>query len=165
MLSNKILNVLLDVTAFLFLPVQFLTTFILGILVSVSFGLLLLPISVLWMLISFPMIAVSWLTSRIEWLRTPLGLMGIPWAIAANVFVSLMPSMGELESRAAKLMFTETWPYSWEFWRFQTGKTNLFASLDNICLIEIFERISKRDPLRKSTIHRIVSGEPLDPKA
>ena len=113
MLANRILRVLVGISGFVVIPVQLITTLVLGILVSVSFGILLLPISLIWILLLFPMIGASWLTAKIEWLRNPIGLLGIPWAIAATTFVALMPSMGELESRAAKLMLTDSWPYSW----------------------------------------------------
>lgn len=100
MLANKILKVLAGILDLVVIPVQFITTFVLGILVSLSFGLLLLPITMMWVVFSFPMIGASWLAAKIEWLRTPIGLVGIPWAILAQIFVALMPSMGELESRA-----------------------------------------------------------------
>jgi hypothetical protein len=162
MLANRILNILLSITYILVIPVQFITTFVLGLLVTISFGILLFPISLIWILLSFPMIGVSWLTSKIKWLRVPLGLLGIPWAFVANIFVALMPSMGELESRAAKLMLTCSWPYSWEFWQFQGGKTYLFDA-ENKQLEEIIDRRCRMDPLMRRTITRITSGEALDP--
>jgi hypothetical protein len=162
MLANRILNVLLVITAFVVVPVQFITTLVLGLLVSLSFGILLLPISLIWILLSFPMIGASWLTAEIGWLRNPIGLLGIPWAIVANTFVALMPSMGELESRAAKLMLTESWPYSWECWRFQTGKANLYDP-ENHSLREVIETVSRGNPLMERTVDRIAAGEALDP--
>ena len=161
MLANRILNVFVVITALVVVPLQLVTTLILGLLVSLSFGILLFPISLLWILLSFPMIGASWLTAKIKWLRTPIGLVGIPWAIVANTFVALMPSMGELESRAAKLMFTESWPYSWEFWRFQIGKVDLFDPA-SASLREVIARISRRDPLMERAVNRIVAGEALD---
>ncbi len=162
MLANRILNVVLTIMAILVVPLQLITTLVLGILVTVTFGLLLLPISLIWILLSFPMIGASWLTSKARWLRTPIGLLGIPWAIIANTFVALMPSMGELESRAAKLMLTESWPYSWECWRFQIGKANLYDP-ENHRLREVIERVSRRNPLMQRTVDRIAAGEALDP--
>lgn len=162
MLANRILNVLVGITAFVVVPVQIISTLILGLLVSISFGLLLMPISLIWILLAFPMIGASWLTAKIGWLRNPIGLLGIPWAIVANTFVALMPSMGELESRAAKLMLTESWPYSWECWRFQGGKINLYdPGSDHIR--EVIQRVSRRNPLMERTVARIQAGEALDP--
>ncbi len=149
-------------TVFLLIPVQLITTFVVGLLVSLSFGILLLPISLVWALLSFPMIGASWLSAKADWLRTPIGLVGIPWAIIANIFVALMPSMGELESRAAKLMLTESWPYSWECRMFQIGKADL-ADPHNSSLRAVLDRISRHNPLMELTINRIVAGEALDP--
>ncbi|MBU2620767.1 MAG: hypothetical protein KKD92_00415 [Proteobacteria bacterium] len=163
MLANRILNVLIGVLAFLVVPLQLITTFVLGLLVSLSFGILLLPITLIWVVFSFPMIGASWLTVKIGWLRTPIGLIGIPWAILADIFVSLMPSMGEMESRAAKLMLAESWPYSWECWRFQIGKLDL-SSPECAALREVIGRISRGNPLMERTVNRIASGEALDPK-
>ncbi|MBI5205807.1 MAG: hypothetical protein HZA11_12915 [Nitrospirae bacterium] len=162
MLANRILNVLVGVLAFLVVPLQLVTTFVLGLLVSLSFGILMLPITLIWVVLSFPMIGASWLTARIGWLRTPIGLIGIPWAILADIFVALMPSMGEMESRAAKLMLAESWPYSWECWRFQIGKLDLSSS-DCTPLREVVGRISRGNPLMQRTINRIAAGEALDP--
>lgn len=162
MLANRILNVLLVITALLVVPVQLITTLVLGLLVFLSFGILLIPISLIWILLSFPMIGASWLSAKIGWLRNPVGLLGIPWAIVANTFVALMPSMGEFESRAAKLMLTESWPYSWEYWMFLTGKANL-CDPENYSLREVIERVSLRNPLMERTVDRIAAGEALDP--
>ncbi len=163
MLANRILNVLVRITAILVVPLQFLTTFVLGLLVRLTFGILLLPISLIWILFSFPMIGASWLTAKVRWLRAPIGILGIPWAIVANTFVALMPSMGELESRAAKLMLTESWPYSWEFWRFQTQNLSLYDP-DIRGLPQVIERVTKGNPLMERTVERITAGEALDPK-
>lgn len=164
MIANRILDNLLFITSILVIPLQLVTTFLLSLLVHLTFGILLLPISLIWILLSFPMMGASWLTSKVRWLRTPIGIIGIPWAIIANTFVSLMPSMGELESRAAKLMLTRSWPYSWEFWQFQTGKTYLFE-FENKQLEKIIDRNLRMNPLMQRTINRIIAGEALDPNS
>lgn len=154
MLANRILNIILGIAAFFVVPVQIITTLIIGLLVSVSFRLLLIPISLVWALLAFPMIGASWFASRVDWLRNPIGILGIPWAFCANTFVALMPAMGELESRAAKLMLTEAWPYSWEYWSFQTGKLNLYDP-DSSQLYDVINRISRRNPLMQRTVSRL----------
>jgi hypothetical protein len=161
MMSQRVLDVILTVLAWIVLPVQLVTTLVLGIFVSISFGVLLVPISTIWMLLILPLLGASWLCSRIEVLRNPIGLVGIPWAVVANTYASLMPSMGELESRAAKLMLTESWPFCWEFWRFQTGRLDV-ASIESRPLSEIFERVTRRDPLKGRTLNRLLRHEQLD---
>lgn len=163
MVANRILDAILTVLAWIVLPVQIVTTFVLGILVSISFGLLLLPISAVWVILLFPMLGASWLCCRVGMLRTPIGLLGIPWAAIANTYACLMPSMGEVESRAAKLMLTESWPFTWEFWQFQTGRLNI-SSTNAGSLGEILERVSRRDPLKQRTLGRLSRREQLDPQ-
>lgn len=163
MVSNRILNAILTVLAWIVVPVQFVTTLVLGILVSLSFGLLLLPISLVWMVLLFPMVGASWLCSRAEPLRNLIGLLGIPWAVVANTYACLMPSMGELESRAAKLLLANSWPFSWEFWQFQTGRLDI-ASTHAEPLREVLTRVSRNDSLMQRTIDRLARREQLDPQ-
>jgi hypothetical protein len=162
MLANRILSFLIGITAFVVVPVQIITTLVLGLLVGITFGLLLIPISLIWIFLAFPMVVASWMTAKIGWLRNPIGLLGIPWAVVANTFVALMPSMGEIENRAAKLMLIESWPYSWECWRFQCGKVDLCDPKSDD-LREVIQRLSRRNPLMEQTVARIQDGEALDP--
>ena len=140
---------------------QIVTTFILGILVEISLGLLLLPISLVWIILFAPLVGGSWLCGRARWLRNLIGLVGIPWAVIAHIYVCLMPSMGELESRAAKMLLTEAWPFSWEFWQFQTGQSDIGTSEDQP-LHKILARISCGDPLKQRTLYRLARREQLD---
>jgi len=160
--ANRILDVILTVLAWIVLPLQIVTTFVLGLLASVSFGLLLLPISLVWMVLILPMVGASWLCGRIEQLRNPIGLLGIPLAAVAHTYACLVPSMGEFERRAAKLMLTGCWPFSWEFWQFQAGNLDI-DSADAESLREVLLRGSRNDPLKQRTIDRMQRREPLDP--
>ena len=96
MIANRILDVLISILAFVVIPIQFVTTLVLGLAVSLTFGLLLLPISLLWMLLYFPMLGLSRVCNRVSGLRELIGILFIPWVLVADVFVALMPSMGEL---------------------------------------------------------------------
>jgi len=161
MTANRILHAILDVLALVILPVQVVSTFVLGILVRCTLGFLLLPLSLVWILLVLPLVVSSWLCSRIEVLRNPIGLIGIPWVIVADTYACLMPSMGELESRASKLMLTWCWPFSWECWRFQTGRLDYWSSEASI-LREILDRISQRDPVMHRAVHKLSHHEQLD---
>ena len=154
MFANRILVVLVGIMSLVIIPVQLITTFVLGLLVSLSFGLLLLPFSLVWILLLFPMVGASWLTSKIEWLRNPIGLLGIPWAIVATTFNALVPHMGDIESRATKHMLAESWPYSWECWKFQDGKADLYDP-ESAALREVIERISLNNPVMQRTVDQI----------
>src|SRR5688572_5790236 len=104
------------------------TTLVLGLAVTITFGLLLLPISLVWMLLYFPMLGLSWVCNRLSAVCEIVGILFLPWVVVADVFVSLMPSMGELESRASKLMLCQCWPYTWEFSRFLAQRLDLASS-------------------------------------
>ncbi len=161
MLANRILDTLLTGLSWVVFPVQLLTTLVFGLLVTMTFGLLLLPISLVWAILIYPMIGASWLSGRTNWLRNTIRLLGIPWAIIANTYVALMPSMGEFESRAARLMITDVWPYSWEFWQFQHGR----MKLNDPEMYEaevILSRLTMKDLLKRQTLDRLSQGEELD---
>jgi len=118
MWAYRTLTVLLTLVAWLVIPIQFVTTFVLGILVSITFGLLLLPMSLIWMvLFLYPLLGLSWVWEKAPFLRVPIAVLGIPLAFIGNIYASLMPSMGELDSRVSKLLLSESWPYSLDCWR------------------------------------------------
>ena len=96
MITNRILFVLVSILSFVVVPIQFVTTLVLGLAVSITFGLLLLPISLVWMLLYFPLLGLSWACNRVAALREIAGILFLPWVIVADTFVALMPSMGEL---------------------------------------------------------------------
>jgi len=163
MAANRILNVILTALGWLIVPVQIITTFVLGILVYISFGLLLFPLSFIWMILFFPLLGASWLCDKVTTLRNIIGLLGIPLAVAAHTYACLVPSMGELESRATKLMLTESWPFTWEFLQFQTGRLEM-ASINEGPLGDVLDRISGQDPLKRRVLDRLSRREEPDPQ-
>jgi hypothetical protein len=121
-LANRILNVITAILAWPLLPVQIVTTFVGGCLVSCTFGLLLIPLSFIWMVVFLgPLLGLSWLWDKTPILRVPLAMVGIPLAALGTVYVALIPSMGETESRAIKLVLFDTWPFSLDYWRSLRG--------------------------------------------
>ena len=118
MWAYRVLKVLLMLIAWFVIPIQHVTTFVLGILVSVTFGLLLLPMSFIWIALFLgPLLGLSWVWEKAPFLRIPTAVIGIPLAFVGNTYASLMPSMGELDSRISKLLLSESWPYSLDCWR------------------------------------------------
>jgi len=162
MIANRILDIIISIIALPVILLQFVTTFLLGLLVSLSFGLLLLPISFVWLLFLVPLLGLSWLCHKLPILRNVVGILGIPWAVLADIFVCLMPSMGELESRAVKIMLCQTWPFTWEFWRFSGGRLDICSPKAPQFEI-IITRVTRRNPLMKRVVQRIIDGEQLDP--
>jgi hypothetical protein len=163
MFANTLFRWCETILAIIVLPVQIVTTLVLGVAVSISFGLLLIPISAIWIVVLWaPLIGLSWIGSKVPLLRELVGIVGLPIALTANTYVCIMPSMGEFESRAAKLTFTRTWPYSWEFFQLQRGALDL-ASPQGTELSQVIERaIPKNDALSWRTLQRIIDREPLD---
>ena len=163
MFANTLFRIFETVLAWVVVPVQIVTTFVLGLLVSLTFGLLLLPISLVYIVLLWaPLIACSWVCSKFELLRNPVGVVLLPLALLANTYVCLMPSMGELESRAAKLLFTRSWPFSWEFFRFQTGRMDIEADEAEPLRRVLARAVPTRDFLSQRVVQRLALREPLD---
>jgi len=147
MITNKIIHIIIVITAFIVVPVQFVTTFVLGLLVSLTLGLLLIPISLLWSVLFLgPLLGLSYVYERIVILRPFISIIGIPLAVIGDTYVALMPSMGEMDSRYQKLILCQTFPYSWKFIQFQNNKLNIG---ENDVLTKILREVSRAKPLSK----------------
>jgi hypothetical protein len=89
MWANKILDILISISAWVVLPVQLVTTFLLGLLVKLTFGLLLIPLSFVWEAFFLgPLLGLSWLWGKLPLLRVPVAGFGIPLALLADTYVS-----------------------------------------------------------------------------
>lgn len=121
MLASRILGVITTILAWPTVPLQLVTTFVGGCLVSLTFGLLLFPISLIWQMFLWPLLGLSWLWDKTPILRIPLAVIGIPLAALGATYVALMPSMGEIQARSIKLVLCETWPFSLDFWNSLKG--------------------------------------------
>ncbi len=147
MLTNKIVDLFLTITAWVVVPLQIITTFLLGILVTLTFGLLLLPLSLLWVVLFLgPLLGFSYIWEHVPFARLFVSILGIPLAIIADAYVCLIPSMGEMDSRIVKLLYCQTFPYTWRFHQFHNHKWNI--DLDND-LNKIFQRVSKDIAIRQ----------------
>lgn len=145
MITNKIVQTIIVVTSFIVIPVQVITTLVLGILVRLTFGLLLIPFSIIWVILFLgPLLGLSYIYERVTFLRPLIAVIGIPFAVVGNIYVTLLPSMGEMDSRYAKLVLCQTFPYTWKFNKFQNNKLNIEK---NDVLIKVFKEISKAKPL------------------
>ena len=124
MWAYRTLNVLLTTAAWIVLPVEIVTTTVLGILVSATFGLLLFPMSLIWIVLFLgPLLGLSWVWEKAPLLRIPVAVLGIPLALVANTYAALMPCMGDFNSRVCKMFLSESWPYSLDFWRMVKKKS------------------------------------------
>lgn len=145
MLTNKIISVLNSITAFIVIPIQMITTFILGIFVSLTFGLLLIPFSVIWIVLFLgPLLGLSYVYERIVIIRPFVSIIGIPLSVIADIYVALLPSMGEKDSRYVKMLYCQTFPYTWTFDQFYRHKLNINQ---NIIFNKIIKEVSAVKPL------------------
>ena len=123
MFATWVINLVARVVGFITFPVQLLTTSLGGCLVGLTFGLLLWPFSIVWIVFFMePLLVTSWLWDRAPLLRLPLAVLGVPWAVLGGLYVSLLPPMGEFQSRATKLLICWTWPFSLDFLQYQRGE-------------------------------------------
>lgn len=150
MWANRIVGVLTDITGVIVLPIQLVSTALLGCLVSMTFGLFSIPMTIIWMgFFLGPLLGTSWLWTHAWPLRPVLAIIGIPWAVLAHIFVSLSPSMGEMDARIDKLIMCESWPYSFDFMRALSGKDM------NPELERVLDRLTGRNPAVRSHLSRI----------
>jgi len=145
MWANKVLDALITVLAWVVLPVQLVTTFLLGLLVQLTFGLLLIPFDLIWMVLFLvPLLGLSWLWGKATLLRVPVAGLGIPLALLANTFTCLIPSMGEMESRLSKILLCQTWPFTVQCWALVTGRN----ASDSSAVAEfnaVLDRLARKD--------------------
>lgn len=126
MITNRVLEVIITALSFVTIPIQIVTTFVLGILASLTFGLLLIPISIIWVsLFLGPLLGLSLIYEQVPPLRLLVSIIGIIIAIIGYEFCALMPSMGEKESRVSKMLLCNCFPYTWHC--FQFGKQNAYV--------------------------------------
>ena len=89
---------------------QGVSTFVLGLAVQATFGLLLLPMTLIWL----PFLGFLLGTSRL-WFAAPVlrPVLILPGVLISNLgalYVGLMPSMGEWDSRMNKMVICHSWP-------------------------------------------------------
>jgi hypothetical protein len=159
MLANKIIDRLITIIAWVILPIQIVTTFILGILVELTFGFLLIPFSLIWIIFFFgPLLVSSYVYNKVPYARPLVAIFGIPLAVIGNIYVCLLPSMGEMESRIVKLLYCQTWPATWYFHQFYNRK--LQKNSDGLSeLSEVLERISRKDVTIKQYLCSILNKD------
>ncbi len=94
------------------LPLEVLTTGLGGCLIALTFGVLYLLLSLIWLPVLGLLLGTSWLWLRAWYLRPVLLLPGVIIAVVADVFVMLAPEP-ERDAKHAKLCIAGEWPLSW----------------------------------------------------
>lgn len=172
MIANRILNIILDIIGIVVIPCQFVIKSVVVIAVTLTFGLLLFPInlvllslSLVWIVLLAPMLALSWTCEKVPALQNIIGILFIPWVVVAETFVALVPVTSGFESRVVKSMLCQTWPFTWECWLFTRHQLfGMFGEprLVSITLRKILNRISDGLPPMERVIHKIYNEVQLD---
>jgi len=169
MLACRILRILVTVFSIVTVPLQLVTTLVGGCLVSCTFGLLLLPLSAVWMVLLGLLLGTSWLWDRAERLRfgplialahIPLAVVGIPLALLSETYVSLVPSMGEFESRHMKLVTCWVWPFSLDYWRFRVRRSPVDTPQNEQRFATLVGALSIAAPDYIDELSRLLAGIP-----
>ena len=110
------------VGALYFLPMLVLipiSTFILSLVVSLPVvGLVIFFVfDVPWWFVLGTLLGSSWLWLKVPFLRPFLLLPGILVARVGDIYVSLIPDMGEKYQKVLKMGFCDSWPYTYLVWR------------------------------------------------
>jgi hypothetical protein len=87
-------------------------TFVLGILTMITFGLLLMILSLVWFIFFGFIIGSSWLWIKAPLARPILFLPGVLIVLVSDIYVSLIPDMGEKYQKLIKLALCDSWPFS-----------------------------------------------------
>jgi hypothetical protein len=123
MLANRILTVVAGLLSWIVLPISIVTVNAGGCLVALTFGLLLLPLSLIWVVLFMgPLLGLSWLWEKTPLIRLLLAIIGIPVAALGYAYTLCIPSMGERESTDTKLNLCRTWPFSLDYLRYLRGE-------------------------------------------
>lgn len=147
MFANKILNILITITSVILIPIQLVSTFVLGLLVEITFGLPLIIFSLVWVTVFYiPLLCISFAYEQYLLLRPITAAIGVPLAVLAHAYVAMLPSMGETEGRYLKLIYCEVFPYTYRFDLFYRNKLKVN---DGDILHRIFNQSLTTDPLNK----------------
>lgn len=162
MVTNKILNAIIGVLSIVVIPVQLITTLVLGLLVQLTFGLLLFPFSLIWIVFFLgPLLGLSWLWQHARVLRIPIALLGVPLAVLGNTYTALLPSMGEMDSRISKLILCSTWPFSIQSWSMIT-KQELPSGSHSETFVNVLYGLSRKTPPWVAYLEQIGTFEELE---
>jgi hypothetical protein len=156
MITNNIIRVVKGLLGFILIPIAAISTFVLGILVSLTFGLLLFPLSFIWAIFFYyPLLGLSFIYENYKLLKPIAAIIGIPIAVVGEIYVSLIPSMGENDSKMAKLLSIGAFPFTYSISQFNNPDkvdylTDREGHYEN--LLEILYREKAGNPLMTAYI-------------
>jgi hypothetical protein len=94
------------------IPLQLLTTAIGGCAISMTFGLLLVILTIIWWPFLMLLLGTSWLWLKAWYLRPILLFPGILIAFISHLYIMLIPEP-QKDAKYSKLSISDEWPLSW----------------------------------------------------
>lgn len=146
MFSNKLIHFFTTLLTPIILPIQIVSTLVLGTLITLSFNLFLVPLNLIWSCLFYLLLFFSYIYEKYPLTRFLVSLFGVPLAIITEIYVCLTPSMGDFNSRAGKMVFCYTFPFCWRYVQLIKGKINIDKNDE---LNPILKEICKAAPLQK----------------
>jgi len=131
-LTFVVVNIVCTVVAVVLFPIGVITTFLGGLLIGLTFGLLLIPINLIWLSIFGALAGTSWLWLHAWYLRPLLVLPGLLLAVVGSVFVVLTPMPEETlrGDKALKGFLASEWPLTWLIWQGPPEPRNPYTHSD-----------------------------------
>ena len=119
MFTNNLVRIVTGITGIILIPVVPLSTFLLGLLVSISFGLVLYPICLLWSIcFYFPLLGLSYVYENFKICKPLAAAIGVPFAVIGEVYVSLMPSGEDTDCKMARSLSANSFPFTYSITHF-----------------------------------------------
>lgn len=113
MWTNTILKALLTPFRFILLPVELVTTFVIGLTFFIPFwtSVYLFLMTLIWLPFSLYIMSTSWLYQKVFILRPILAIISIPLLIALDSFLGIMANPDKAD-KYNKATIIDSWPFS-----------------------------------------------------
>ncbi len=108
------------------IPVQLVTTCILGAIGSLTFGLLPLLLSIPWIVLLGLLLGTSWLWLKVPLIRPVVLVPGLVVAFVSREYAAMVPEHGDFGARLIKQNLGASWPLSYRlfFERMSTASSS-----------------------------------------
>ena len=113
MWTNAVLKALLTVFRFILLPVEWVTTFALGLtfLIPFSAPVYVFIMTIIWFPFGMYIMSTSWLYQKVFILRPILAILSIPLLIVLDSFLGIMSNPDKAD-KYNKALIIDSWPFS-----------------------------------------------------
>lgn len=120
MIANGATIILGGILAWITIPISLVTNLLGGCVVSCTFGLILIPLSLIWMVFLGLILGLSWLWERVPWpVQVLIAIVGVPVAAIASAYVLMIPEPEEDDSHRSKSLLCLTFPFEMDLLRYR----------------------------------------------